>query len=448
MTTSDSLQPQFDFSIAPTPTRLYSCTATVLWKNVSATGAAEVLLHFLPSPRIQLQAKLTEPADQLLRMFFGSLEERSELSFFLDGNQINGWRAQSRIDGSALDISWAPAEEPLRHAVDMQAKTTVGAIFHLFNFCDFRGGRSGPVAAPVGQDQIVLESDEWRILVQSLDNGETSKSHERIKAEGGSFLTHIGKLERRDGTTFSANDAWEQRLILRSFLSFVHGGTCLPVCDVGLDRNGSRVWETWGSPTVSAPAYSWFNPIQAHQAEALYPLFVKRWQQSDEWNDCLRSAVYWYTQANSGRGSPGIDTAIILAQAALERLAYHHLVVDRKMISPDGLDRLKASDRLRMLFSSLNIPNEIVDVTPNIQRVAANLKWVDAPHAITDIRNELVHPGSKKQVNVCFMDAWKLSLWYLELSVLALCGYSDTYTSRLSAKYRTQSEKVPWGRKA
>lgn len=72
-------------------------------------------------------------------MFFGTFEERSELSFFLDGNQINGWRAQSRIDGSALDIRWAPTEKPLRHAVDMQAKTTVGAIFHLFNFCDFRG---------------------------------------------------------------------------------------------------------------------------------------------------------------------------------------------------------------------------------------------------------------------------------------------------------------------
>lgn len=64
---------------------------------------------------------------------------------------------------------------------------------------------------------------------------------------------------------------------------------------------------------------------------------------------------------------------------------------------------------------------------------------------MTDIRNELVHPASKKQVSDCFIDAWKLSLWYLELSVLALCGYNDTYTSRLTAKYVTQSERVPWG---
>ncbi|KOF52774.1 hypothetical protein AD428_18035 [Achromobacter sp. DMS1] len=62
--------------------------------------------------------------------------------------------------------------------------------------------------------------------------------------------------------------------------------------------------------------------------------------------------------------------------------------------------------------------------------------------------NKLVHPVSKKQVADCFFDAWKLSLWYLELSVLALCGYDDAYTSRLTAKYVTESEKVPWGRKA
>lgn len=67
---------------------------------------------------------------------------------------------------------------------------------------------------------------------------------------------------------------------------------------------------------------------------------------------------------------------------------------------------------------------------------------------MTDIRNELVHPVSKKQVADCFFDAWKLSLWYLELSVLALCGYDDAYTSRLTAKYVTESEKVPWGKKA
>ena len=166
----------------------------------------------------------------------------------------------------------------------------------------------------------------------------------------------------------------------------------------------------------------------------------------------MRSSIYWYAQANTGGGSPGIDAAIILAQSALERLAYHYLVVDRKMISGKGFDDLRASDRLRMLFTVCGIPNEITDTTPDIRQANDTFrkesKWVDAPHAITDIRNSLVHPVSKKKVHGCYVDAWKLSLWYLELSVLALCGYDDTYTSRLTAKYVTESETVPWGKKA
>jgi hypothetical protein len=188
--------------------------------------------------------------------------------------------------------------------------------------------------------------------------------------------------------------------------------------------------------------------LKASQAEILFPLLVKRWQQSEEWKDCLHSAIYWYTQANMGGASLGLDAAIILAQSALERLAYHHPVVDKKMISPEGLDRLKASDRMRLLFSSLNLPAEIGAATPEIQKVASRLNWVDAPHALTDIRNELVHPVRKKQVGDCIHDAWQLSMWYLELSVLALCGYDDTYMSRLTARCETDSETVPWRKKA
>src|SRR5690606_36387558 len=113
-----------------------------------------------------------------------------------------------------------------------------------------------------------------------------------------------------------------------------------PECEVGFDSDGNRTWEKFSSPRTSKPPYSWFTPFKASQAEILFPLFAKRWLQSDEWKSCLRATIYWYAQANTNGSLLGIDAAIILAQAALERLAYHHLVVDRKMISPDGLDRL------------------------------------------------------------------------------------------------------------
>lgn len=444
MSRPEPLQPAYDFSSAPEPVSLLRGAVEVGLGNDRFSGTVDLLLRFLPSPRVIFHASVQGTAESPLPFIF---DDSIDPSLSFNGQRLEGFLGRWRANADTLELDWHPQSEPVA-LYDMQSKTSVAAILHLFNFPDFRGGQHQATAAPTGCALLVLESEEWRISLQALPNNATHQAWERIKDEGGCFLTHVAKLERKDGKFFSGEDALEQRFLLTNFLSFTKGGRYSTVCEVGLDVAGEKTWETFASPRISNPPYSWFNPFKASQAELLFPLFAKRWQQSEEWKDCLRSAIYWYAQANTSGGSPGIDAAIILAQSALERLAHHHLVVDKKMISPEGLDRLKASDRLRLLFSSLNLPVGIDAATPDIQKVASSFKWVDAPHAMTDIRNELVHPVSKKQVAGCFFDAWKLSLWYLELSVLALCGYDDTYTSRLTAKYVTESEKVPWGKKA
>lgn len=443
MNRPEPLQLAYDFSSAPEPVRLFEGTAEVGFGDDSFSGTADLLLRFLPSPRVVFHASVQGRAgESRFPLFFYTSDEPSY--FLFNGYKIEGFRGKWSANSDILALDWHPKSDPVV-LCDMQSKTSVAAILHIFNFPDFQGGQHQATAAPAGCALLVLESEEWRVSLQSLPNDATCQAWERIRSEGGCYLTHVAKLERKDGKPFSGEEAREQRLLLANFLSFTKGGRCSTSCEVGFDAAGKKTWETFASPYVSNPPYSWFTPFKASQAEVLFPLFVKRWQQSEEWKDCLRSAIYWYAQANTNGSSPGIDAAIILAQSALERLAHHHLVVDRKMISLEGLDRLKASDRLRLLFSSLNLPVGISAATLDIQKAAPSCKWVDAPHALTDIRNELVHPASKKQVSDCFIDGWKLSLWYLELSVLALCGYNDTYTSRLTAKYVTQSERVPWG---
>jgi hypothetical protein len=447
MSRPEPLQPAHDFCSAPEPVCLLQGAVEVGLGNDKFAGTADLLLRFLPSPRVIFHTNVKVAAESALHLIFKA-PDISSLSF--NGQKVEGFVGRRKPTVDTLELDWHPRSEPLA-LCDMQAKTSVAAILHLFNFPDFHGGQHQATAAPAGCSLLVLESEEWRIAVQSLPNNATHQAWARIKDEGGCFLTHVAKMERKDGQTFSGDEAREQLLLLTNFLSFTKGGRCSTVCEMGLDAAGQKTWETFASPRISNPPYSWFNPFKASLAELLFPLFAKRWQQSEEWRDCMRSSIYWYAQANTGGGSPGIDAAIILAQSALERLAYHYLVVDRKMISGKGFDDLRASDRLRMLFTVCGIPNEITDTTPDIRHANDSFKkdskWMDAPHAITDIRNSLVHPVSKKKVHDCYVDAWKLSLWYLELSVLALCGYDDTYTNRLTAKYTTDSEKVPWGKK-
>jgi hypothetical protein len=447
MSRPDPVQPAYDFSSALDPVVLLRGGAEVCIRDDHFSGEAELLLRFAPAPRVVFHAKTPMTGGQEFPFFF---DDSIESSFSFNGQKIVGFKGRWKANADALELDWHPESEPVV-LCDMQSKTSVAATFHLFNFPDFRGGHHQETA-PLGCALLVLESEDWKISLQELPENATGAAWNRIKNEGGCFLTHLVKMERKDGEPFCGEDASEQCFLLANFLSFVKGGRCWPVCGVGFDAVGEMTWATFASPRISNPPYTWFNPFKASQAEHLFPLFAKRWQQSEEWKDCLRSAIYWYAQANTSGGSPSIDAAIILAQSALERLAYHYLVVDRKMISGKGFDDLRASDRLRMLFTVCGIPNEITDTTPDIRQANDTFrkesKWVDAPHAITDIRNSLVHPVSKKKVHGCYVDAWKLSLWYLELSVLALCGYDDTYTSRLTAKYVTESETVPWGKKA
>lgn len=445
MNRPEPLQPAYDFSSAPEPVSLLQRTAEVGFNNYKFSGTADLQLRFLPSPCLVFHAHVQGKREGGRPLFWNPPKD---ISFSFNRQRIEGFHGKHESDAEAEKLDWHSEFEPVE-LDGMHPETSVAAILHLFNFPNFRGGQHQATAAPAGCALLVLESEEWRISLQSLPDNATHQAWKRIKDEGGCFLTHLMKMERKDGEPFSGEDASEQCHLLENFLSFIKGGKCAPVCGVGLDAAGATTWKTFASPHAGKPPYSWFNPFKASQAELLFPLFAKRWQQhSGEWKDCLRTAIYWYTQANTSGGSPSIDAAIILAQSALERLAHHHLVVDKKMISPEGLDRLKTSDRLRLLFSSLGIPVEISAATPEVQKAASNFKWLDAPHAMTDIRNELVHPVSKKQVASCFFEAWKLSLWYLELSVLALCGYDDTYVNRLTATYVTDSENVPWGKKA
>lgn len=253
-------------------------------------------------------------------------------------------------------------------------------------------------------------------------------------------------MKKKDGTFFSGQDAGEFLNALRFFLSFAKGCWCEPICPVGFDSDESRVWEYYSSPreTWYVPM-SWFDPHHSSQLKKLFPDFMRRWSNSD-WRQAFQEVIYWYLNAN--QTSRGIDAGIILTQAALERLSYEFSVQEKKLITVNGFKDLWASDKFRLMFSSVNIPLGIPSETPDLHSMSSDssLNWLDAPHALTEIRNSLVHPEHKRrgQFSKVYFDAWKLGLWYLEMSILAICEYSGVYGNRLTQRSIGQVENVPW----
>ncbi len=349
-----------------------------------------------------------------------------------------------------VDVTWCLSEEPMTGLGDQNTSIN-SVVFHLFNYKGLFGTRRS--VESVGKtshaiQHVDIKANGWKVELKSLPT--TSETLKTLKETGGYGLTHIGCLQKEDGSSFEGKTAEDMLTVLRTFLSFSKGMWCNPCLAVGFDNEENRVWEAWNSPRGhwDRPP-SWFDPHHCEQLVNLFPSFLTKWE-NESWQEALSEVIYWYLSSNCstlGRGI-GIDAGIILTQAAIERLSYEYAVKTKRLITVNGFKDLRASDKFRLLFSSLGISIDISSQTPNLQKLALarEIKWLDAPHALTEVRNSLVHPEHKHrhQFNSAFYEAWNLGLWYLELSILRICGYSGSYSNRLINKHVGTVEDVPW----
>ena len=147
----------------------------------------------------------------------------------------------------------------------------------------------------------------------------------------------------------------------------------------------------------------------------------------------------------------GIEGSIVLTQAALEMVAWHLLIEDKKICSVSGFRNLPAEDKIRLLLNYCGIPFSIPQSLPDLIAEGLAFNW-DGPLAITQIRNALVH-GQPKPLETelnrdhsARHDTWCLGLWYLELALLKLFGFEGKYFNRVKRESYSFAcvDTVPW----
>ena len=401
-------------------------------------GAAEVRLDLLPDARVYVHVQVNN-CDPWL-----GLDNIKSLAF--DGKDIPGFGIKLGLSSAGgARLKWCPNEELLIGRGSQNTQIT-SLVFHLFNYRYIFGTRRSSEqdgTASYAIHHVDLKAHGWKVELKSLPA--TSDIFKTLDEEGGYGLTHVGCLQKEDGASFNGKTAQEMLNALKHFLSFSKGMWCNPCLAVGFDENENMVWESWSSPKGGwYKPCSWFDPQHCEQLANLFPGFMARWQDED-WREALHEVIYWYLSSNiSGRG---IDNGIILSQAAIERLSFEYAVRQKRLVEAEGFKGLRASDKFRLLFSSLGIPIDIPASMPEFQALAKQFNWIDAPHAITEIRNSLVHPEHKRrgQFGKAFLPAWNLGQWYLELALLRICEYSGTYSNRLiGEKWVGTVEPVPW----
>ncbi|MBX3302273.1 MAG: hypothetical protein KF693_08655 [Nitrospira sp.] len=293
--------------------------------------------------------------------------------------------------------------------------------------------------------RVLLEHDGWEIEIQEVPDAR--RVIEILNTNGGNGITHVGKVRRRSGKTFTIDVLRRTMRDLHLFLSFARGSWTPVMLPVGFDKQGSKVFKEWGVPLGEGwkSCMTWFDDHHGEALAHLYSGFVTLLH-DQAMGDAVSQALYWYLRSNKAGGGVGPDGGLILSQAALERLACAYLAKHNLPTNGKMGEVLARACKDIGLSRSLPIPKSLRKLH-NTNRSLKG-KWRHGLHALVDIRNELVHPQNwlGRHRGKIIPEAWKLAQWYISLIILRLSGYNGQYSNRLCARWRGEVENVPWQR--
>ena len=219
---------------------------------------------------------------------------------------------------------------------------------------------------------------------------------------------------------------------------------------VGVDAAGRVVWADWYAPRFrpEQSAWRWCPRDQVNQALPALATGLSSLADDPALQQVVDRAGRHLLAAN---GPEVLDVRIPVACSGLELLGW--AVLQRhQWLTRDGLGRLPASARVRLLLQWAGIPVELPTQFGALAARRGRLGQPDAagPEVLFDVRNNLVHPPRRIEEPEWpdrdqLLEAWQLATWYLELTVIRLLGYQGEYVSRLRlGGWIGDTELVPW----
>ncbi|MCW3116960.1 MAG: hypothetical protein JWM28_1042 [Chitinophagaceae bacterium] len=148
---------------------------------------------------------------------------------------------------------------------------------------------------------------------------------------------------------------------------------------------------------------------------------------------CLDYLIHWYTEANKNAGYA--EGAIILIQNALELLYNWQVVEKTRMIIDGDADNLSASNKIRLLLSTVLFSDQIPKNLESLTAYVKKYTLKDGPAVFTDLRNALVHSQESKRKRLSSADVYTrseavtLGLTWIE-NVLLKLNYEGLYLDR------------------
>jgi len=312
--------------------------------------------------------------------------------------------------------------------------------FSLANLREWYGGEVIDTATGmVINGRITFNDDLYAITLDKMPN--FSQLHGQLHSKGGFTILYSGKIIKKEGV-FLPEEIRDFNFCLAHFLYFMNGQRTAPLFIAGIVKN-STIWMDYPSHSIQQykKTHSWSEHKAFNDVSELWLVFRDLWKSPVD-KDFLMTVLHWYVEANAG--SAFVEGSIILAQTALE-LVFNWLIVEnKKMITKKDAKKQSAASKIKVLLKVLGAS---FSIPPNDIELANINKIDNGPEAFVLIRNALVHGDLNKRRNILMQidsqakfQALKLGIWYIELSLLYILGYNDTYFNTAFH----QNEKVPW----
>lgn len=412
-------------------------------QSLKIIGSGKVIYKWFPSPKLQFEFTSQSSSAPLLMV---ALYGEDPQPAFISLTNIEVFDAEITVNSLNLSSQLSITGIISKPIAQGNGQNLSYVLFHVTNFHNIIG-RSTATLEKNGRryliERILFEAEGWKITLDQLET--TSEIVQSLNAQGGFGITHVGKLERSDGQVFTEKEALVFLQIFTDFLSFTRGFYLCLGLSIGYDKSENKIWEYWQNFSGSSwkSIASWCPKQEAKMLSDVFPGFVKWWQ---SWAESAKQSLYWYLQASY---DPLAEQAIVNVQIAMEILTYVHFV-ELSDMSKTEYRKNKSIGNTRKLLSTFSIPRtipEIGSLLSEIRQFAIENDWEDGVKTLNKMRNSITHPETAKRElfynasSMTKIGAAYLSLWYLELTFLAMFGYDKLYSNRL---VESNLNAVPW----
>ena len=318
--------------------------------------------------------------------------------------------------------------------------------FCIPNFKDYLGEsvkKKTDKAISFSRNRLILDNNKFTIIIDKCHNHKDLK--ESLEAKGGYIITHTGELIPKNGT-INFEESKKIMNALNAYLSFLNGKRVSTLFIHGVFQD-KTIWFDYSNYHVDIHGFvpSWTTGRFTEGYNDLWKEFYLMWQKNKE---VLDTAIHWYLECNKGSGF--VEGSIIMAQTALELLYNWYIVENKKLIIGNDSENINAANKIRLLIAQLDVDFTVPKRFGALQKYLKSEKLTDAPQAIVQIRNAIVHSQEEKRKKLSQIEAdakyqaLQISIWYIEITLLKMLNFKNEYFNRCADNTSNLYENVPW----